>query len=99
MTGCRFFVYVCTPKKNIVMSFFNIQKHESREFKYKPRYYTPEDQKPTDNHRRDFADELHREWQGKRRHDRNERKTPWLTLLAMVFFAIVIALVYFKFFA
>lgn len=86
-------------KKNIVMSFFNIQKHEPREFKYKPRYYTPEDQKPTDNHRRDFADELHREWQGKRRHDRNERKTPWLTIAAMVFFALVIAIVYFKFFA
>ena len=55
------------------MALFNFNRPEPREFNYKPRFYTPDDQKPTDDHRRDFANELHREWSSKRRHDKNDK--------------------------
>jgi hypothetical protein len=81
------------------MALFNFNKPETREFNYKPRFYTPDEEKPTDDHRRDFANELHREWSGKRRHDKNDKHIPWLTIVTMLFFAVVLGIIFFKFFA
>lgn len=58
------------------MALFNFNKPEPREFNYKPRFYTPEEEKPTGDHRRDFAEELHREWSGKLRHDKDRGSMP-----------------------
>ena len=81
------------------MALFNFNKPEPREFNYKPRFYTPDEEKPTDDHRRDFANELHREWSGKRRHDKNDKHIPWLTIVTMLFFAVVLGIIFFKFFS
>lgn len=81
------------------MALFNFQQHETREFNYKPRYYKPETEQSTGDARRDFANEIHREWSSKRKHDKNEKQTPWLTILFMLFFAIVVAIILFKFFS
>ncbi|MBP5206719.1 MAG: hypothetical protein J6Z44_08020 [Bacteroidales bacterium] len=80
------------------MALFNFNKPEPREFNYKPRFYTPEEEKPTGDHRRDFAEELHREWSGKRRHDKDKGSMPWITIMTMLFFVLIIAILYFKFF-
>lgn len=81
------------------MSSSFLKKSEPREFSYKPRFYDPDADKRTGDHRRDFADELHREWHDKRKHSSKQKQTPWLTIMFMVFFAIVLAIVFFKFFA
>jgi len=81
------------------MALFNFQKPETREFNYKPRYYTPEDKMPTGDRRRDFADEMHREWSSHRKHDKNDKHFSWLPLISMVFFALILAFIFFKFFA
>lgn len=80
------------------MALFNINKHEPREFNYKPRFFTPEEKQPTGDHRRDFAEELHREWSSKRRHSDDKKNTPWLTIMTMLFFVLILAILYFKFF-
>ena len=80
------------------MALFNINNQEPREFKYKPRFYTPEEEKPTGDHRKDFAEELRREWSSKRRHTDDKKNTPWLTIMTMLFFVLIIAILYFKFF-
>lgn len=81
------------------MALFDLKKTETRSFNYKPRYYKPEEEQSTGDSRRDFANELHREWSSKRKHDKNENHTPWITILTMLFFAVVLAFVYFKFFS
>lgn len=76
------------------------RKDGPREFPYRPRYYDPEaGERTAGGRRRDFADELHREWSGRRRHTKDERHFPWMTVLVMVFFAVVLCVVFFKFFA
>lgn len=80
------------------MKLFNFKQPETREFDYKPRYYTPEEAAPTGNHQKDFADSLHREWSSKRRHSKNQTQVPWLTILTMLFFAVVLGLILYKFF-
>lgn len=81
------------------MALFNFQKPEPREFNYKPRFYTPDEQKPTGDHRRDFANELHREWDSKRRHSKDRGSMPWITIISMLFFAVVLGFIFYKFFA
>lgn len=81
------------------MGFSFFKKSEPREFPYKPRYYNPDAEKRTDDHRRDFANELHREWSSRRKHDKDKRQMPWLTILFMIFFVVVLAIVFFKFFS
>lgn len=81
------------------MGFLSFNKPETREFNYKPRYYTPEDQQPTGDHKRDLAEELHREWASKRRHTDDRKNIPWITIVTMLFFAVILAIIFFKFFA
>lgn len=80
------------------MALFNIDKHETREFNYKPRFYDPNKELETGDKRQDFADQLHREWSSKRRHADDKKKTPWLTIMTMLFFALIMAVIFFKFF-
>lgn len=80
------------------MGLLNFSKPEPREFGYKPRYYTPEEEMPTNNPKKDFADTLHREWSSKRRHSKNNSQIPWLTIVTMFFFAIILGLILYKFF-
>lgn len=80
------------------MPLFKFNQHETREFKYVPRFYTPDEKKPTGDKRTDFANELHREWASKRKHTEDKKQIPWLTILTMLFFAVVLALIFFKFF-
>lgn len=80
------------------MALFNIDKHEAREFKYKPRFYKPDEELATGDKRTDFANELHREWSSKRRHADDKKNIPWLTIVTMLFFAVILAYLVFKFF-
>jgi len=80
------------------MALFNFSKPETREFNYKPRYYTPEEKQPTGDARRDFANNLHSEWASKRKHDKNDKHIPWLTIVTMIFFAVILGFILFKFF-
>lgn len=80
------------------MGLLNFKQPETREFDYKPRYYTPEEEQPTGNHKADFADSLHREWSSKRRHSKGSSQIPWLTIATMLFFAVILGLIIYKFF-
>ncbi|MCQ2277296.1 MAG: hypothetical protein MJZ87_10205 [Bacteroidales bacterium] len=80
------------------MALFNIDKHEAREFNYKPRFYKPDEELSTGDKKQDFANELHREWSSKRRHADDKKNIPWLTIVTMLFFAIILAVICFKFF-
>ena len=79
------------------MPLLNIDKHETREFNYKPRFYDPNKEQQTGDKRQDFADQLHREWSSKRRHTDDKKHIPWLTIVTMLFFAIILAFICFKF--
>ncbi len=81
------------------MAFNIIERPEPREFKYKPRYYKPEQEESTGDHRTDFANHMHDEWDSKRRHGKDKQNKSWLPIMCMLFFAIILALVIFKFFA
>ncbi len=80
------------------MALFDFKRSDTRAFQYKPRYYTPEEERKTGDNRRDFANELHREWAGKRKHADDKKQTPWITIVTMLFIAIVLAIILFKFF-
>ena len=82
-----------------VMSFFGFEKPEPREFNYKPRFYDPDKEQSTGDKQTDFDNKLHREWSNKRRHHANDNKFAWLPIITIVFFALVLAFVFFKFFA
>ena len=69
------------------------------EIQYKPRYYDPKKEESTGDARKDFARNLHDEWQSRRNHTSGERKNHnSLTIIFMIFFVIVLALVLWKFF-
>ncbi len=81
------------------MGFLLNDKQEQREFNYKPRFYDPDKEQSTGDHQTDFANKLHREWSSKRRHNASDSKFSWLPIITMVFFALLLAIVFFKFFA
>lgn len=80
----------------MAFTFFNNQ--ENRKFNYKPRFYDPNKEKSTGDERRDFARNLHEEWQSKRNHTAGKKNGSSITILFMIFFVIVLAIVLFKFF-
>lgn len=80
----------------MAFTFFNSQ--EPRKFNYKPRFYDPNKENSTGDERRDFARNLHEEWQSKRNHTSERKGGSSLTILFMIFFVIVLAIVLFKFF-
>ena len=89
--------YLCQTKFTIMaFTFFN--NREPRQFNYKPRYYDPKKEESTGDSRRDFARNLHDEWQSKRNHTGEKKNNSSITILFMIFFVIVLALVLWKFF-
>lgn len=81
----------------MAFTFFN--NREPRQFNYKPRFYDPKKEESTGDARRDFARNLHDEWQSKRNHTADKKNnTSSITILFMIFFAIVLAIVLWKFF-
>ena len=81
----------------MAFTFFN-RETENRKFSYKPRFYDPKKEEATGDERRDFARNLHDEWQSKRSHTGDRRNNSTLTIIFMVFFAVVLAIVLWKFF-
>ena len=81
------------------MAFTFFSNREPRQFNYKPRFYDQKKEESTGDARRDFARNLHEEWQSKRNHT-NEKKnnSSTITILFMIFFVIVLAIVLWKFF-
>lgn len=81
------------------MGFLINNEKETREFNYKPRFYDPDAENATGDRQTDFANKLHREWNSKRRHDASKKQFSWLPIMTMVFFALLLAFIFFKFFA
>ena len=83
------------------MASWNIfkQQDEPRQFNYKPRYYDPKKEESTGDARKDFARNLHDEWQSRRNHTGEKKNnSSTITILFMIFFVIVLAIVLWKFF-
>jgi len=89
-------VLLQTKFKVMAFTFFN--HHEPRQFNYKPRFYDPKKEESTGDARKDFARNLHDEWQSKRNHTGERNNKSSITILFMIFFVIVLALVLWKFF-
>lgn len=81
----------------MAFTFFN--NHEPRQFNYKPRFYDQKKEESTGDARKDFARNLHDEWQSRRNHTGEKKNnSSSITILFMIFFVIVLALVLWKFF-
>ena len=81
----------------MAFTFFNNQ--EPRQFNYKPRFYDQKKEESTGDERRDFARNLHDEWQSRRNHTADKKNnSASVTIIFMIFFVIVLALVLWKFF-
>ena len=83
------------------MASWNIfkQQEEPRQFNYKPRYYDPKKEESTGDARRDFARNLHDEWRSKRNHTGEKKNnSASITILFMIFFVLLLAIVLWKFF-
>ena len=94
----------------MAFTFFN--NREPRQFNYKPRFYDPKKEESTGDARKDFARNLHDEWQSKRNHTGDRKNNSSITILFMIFkyrykseilifmifCVIVLALVLWKFF-
>ena len=86
------------------MAFNLIERPEKREFRYKPRFYQRDEDKPMDNSGEDydlekFAERLHRSWASKRKSQQDRNKFPLKTVIMLMFFVIVLVFFYVKFFA
>lgn len=84
------------------MAFNLIERPEKREFRYKPRFYQREEDKPMDNSGEDydpekFAERLHRSWSSKRKSQQDRNKFPLKTVIWLMFIVIVLGYFFFKF--
>ncbi|MBO4654942.1 MAG: hypothetical protein J5644_05300 [Bacteroidales bacterium] len=84
------------------MAFNLIDRPEKREFRYKPRFYQREEDKPMDNSGEDydpekFAERLHRSWSSKRKSQQDRNKFPLKTVIWLMFIVIVLGYFFFKF--
>ena len=84
------------------MAFNWIERHEKREFRYKPRFYQREEDKPMEKSGEDydpekFADRLHRSWSSKRMSQQDRNKFPLKTVIWMMFIVLVLGYFFFKF--
>ena len=62
----------------MAFTFFN--NREPRQFNYKPRFYDPKKEESTGDARRDFARNLHDEWQSKRNHTADRKNNFSITI-------------------
>ncbi len=89
--------YLCSLKfKVMAFTFFN--NREPRQFNYKPRFYDPKKEESTGDARRDFARNLHDEWQSKRNHTADRKNNFSITILFMVFLVVILGIIIWKFF-
>ena len=84
------------------MAFNLIDRPEKRQFRYKPRFYQAEEDKPVDKSGEDFdpdkfADRLHRSWASKRMSQQDRNKFPLKTVIWLMFIVLVLGYFFFKF--
>ena len=85
------------------MAFNLIDRPEKREFRYKPRFYQREEDKPMDtsgeNYDPDkFAERLHRSWSSKRMSQQDRNKFPLKTVIWLMFIVVILVFLSVKFF-
>ena len=84
------------------MAFNLIERPEKREFRYKPRFYQREKDKPMDNSGEDydpekFAERLHRSWSSKRMSQQDRNKFPLKTVIWLMLIIVVLVFIFTKF--
>lgn len=84
------------------MAFNLIERPEKREFRYKPRFYQREEDKPMDNSGEDFdpdkfAERLHRSWSSKRISQQDRNKFPLKTVIWLMLIVFVLVFIFIKF--
>lgn len=84
------------------MAFNLIERPEKREFRYKPRFYQREEDKPMDNSGEDydpekFAERLHRSWSSKRMSQQDRNKFPLKTVIWLMLIIVVLVFIFTKF--
>ena len=85
------------------MAFNLIDRPEKREFRYKPRFYQREEDKPMDNSGDNydpdkFAERLHRSWSSKRMSQQDRNKFPLKTVIWLMFIVVILVFLSVKFF-
>ncbi len=85
------------------MAFNLIDRPEKREFRYKPRFYQREEDKPMDNSGENydpdkFAVRLHRSWSSKRMSQQDRNKFPLKTVIWLMFIVVILVFLSVKFF-
>ncbi len=85
------------------MAFNLIDHPEKREFRYKPRFYQREEDKPMDNSGENydpdkFAERLHRSWSSKRMSQQDRNKFPLKTIIWLMFIVVILVFLSVKFF-
>lgn len=85
------------------MAFNLIDRPEKREFRYKPRFYQREEDKPMDNSGENydpdkFAERLHRSWTSKRMSQQDRNKFPLKTVIWLMFIVVILVFLSVKFF-
>ena len=84
------------------MAFNLIERPEKREFRYKPRFYQHEEDKPMDNSGEDFdpdkfAERLHRSWSSKRISQQDRNTFPLKTVIWLMLIVFVLVFIFIKF--
>ena len=85
------------------MAFNLSDRPEKREFRYKPRFYQREEDKPMDNSGENydpdkFAERLHRSWSSKRMSQQDRNKFPLKTVIWLMFIVVILVFLSVKFF-
>jgi len=82
------------------MNFTFLHRPEARKYSYKPQFYVPEEEQPTNTKRFDpeeFGAKLHRNWDSKRRASGNKTSN-MRTVIWMVFIISILCFVAWKVF-
>jgi hypothetical protein len=80
------------------MNFTFLHRPETRKFNYKPQFYVPEEEKPTNSEKFDpnkFGDKLRNSWESKRR-TRSNSTNNMRTIIWLVFLVLLIGLLGWK---
>ncbi len=82
-------------------SFTFFHRPEARKYNYKPQFYDPD--KPEENKEgeaaraREFANHMHDSWDRRRQH-KNRQQSSLKYIIWLVFIALIIGILYYKFF-
>jgi len=81
------------------MNFTFLHRPEARKYNYKPQFYVPEDEKPTNSENFDpnkFGDKLRSSW-GRRRYSRKHSTGNMRTVIWLVFIILLLVVLGWKF--